>query len=214
MKPQTFFGLARIRVAPLLCAFLLLAIGVAAARVSQAPAAAPGSELTLALDADKSEIHWTLDTTLHTVHGTFKFKSGRLQFDPNSGRASGEIVVAATSGESGNDGRDKKMHGDVLESPRYQDIIFKVDRVEGKVAPSGNSNVLVHGVLTLHGTDHEFGVPVQADLTGDHWKATTKFAVPFLKWGLKNPSTWLLKVKPDVNLEITMTGSLKSSSGN
>jgi polyisoprenoid-binding protein YceI len=213
-KPKTVFGLAGNRVVPLLCAFLLLAIGVAAARVPQTPATAPGSELTLSLDADKSEVHWTLDTSLHTVHGTFKFKSGQLQFDPNSGKASGEIVVAATSGDSGNEGRDKKMHGDVLESSRFQDIIFKADRVEGKVAASGNSNVLVHGILTLHGAGHEFGVPVQAELTGDHWKATTKFTIPFLQWGLKNPSNWLLKVKPDVNLEITMTGSLKSSSGN
>ena len=106
------------------------------------------------------------------------------------------------------------MHGDVLESSRFQDIVFKADRVEGKVAASGNSNVLVHGILTLHGAGHEFGVPVQAELTGDHWKATTKFTIPFLQWGLKNPSNWLLKVKPDVNLEIFMTGSLKSSSGN
>ena len=214
MKPQTVLGLMRTRVASLLSAALLLAAGIAAAHAPQAPTATPGSELTLGLDPDKSEVHWTLDTTLHTVHGTFKFKSGQLQFDPNSGKAAGEIIVAATSGDSGNDGRDKKMHSEVLESSRFQDIVFKADRVEGKVAPSGNSKVLVHGVLTLHGADHEFGVPVQAELAGDRWTATTKFTIPFLKWGLKNPSSWLLKVKPDVNLEITMTGSVKSSSGN
>jgi len=196
---------------------LLGAVGLAGARFAlahgapvQASANSAG-ELLLKLDADKSEFHWTLDTTLHTVHGTFKFKNGELRVNPNSGAASGEIVVPATSGESGNDGRDKKMHKDVLESAQYPDIFFKVDHVEGKVASSGSSNVMLHGTMTLHGTDHEFGAPVQAEITGDHWKATSKFTIPFLKWGLKNPSNWLLKVKPDVDVELTLTGTLKSA---
>jgi polyisoprenoid-binding protein YceI len=181
--------------------------------IAQATAAAPSNELVLALDPDKSEIHWTLDSSVHTVHGTFKFKRGELRLNPNSGSASGEIVVAATSGDSGNEGRDKKMHKDVLESARFQDIIFKPDRVEGKVAATGTSSVMVHGILTLHGTDHEFGVPVQAELSAGQWKATAKFIIPFIKWGLKNPSNFFLKVKPDVNIEATMTGKLKGAPG-
>jgi polyisoprenoid-binding protein YceI len=214
LKPKTVFRPACVRLLLLLLgAFSLLPIAVGAARSPQAPAAATSSELLLNLDPDKSEIHWTLGSTLHTVHGTFKFKRGELRLNPNSGGASGEIVVAATSGDSGNEGRDKKMHKDVLESSRYQDIVFKPDRVEGKVAASSSSNVLVHGILTLHGTDHDFGVPVQAELSADHWKATAKFTIPFIKWGLKNPSNFLLKVKPDVDLELTMSGSLKGSPG-
>lgn len=201
---------------PFLLAFLLLtAAGFAASGFALAPvaptqaAANPVGELRLRLDPDKSEFHWTLDTSLHTVHGTFKFKNGELRVNPNSGVASGEILVPATSGESGNDGRDKKMHKDVLESTKYPDILFKVDHVEGKVAPSGASNVMLHGTIILHGKDHEFGAPVQAEITGDHWKATSKFTIPFLKWGLKNPSNWLLKVKPDVDVELTLSGTLQ-----
>jgi len=195
-----------------LCVATLVLIGAAPARdLPQSPPAPEGGELLLKLDPDKSEFHWTLDTTLHTVHGTFKFKSGELRINPNSGVASGEILVPATSAESGNDGRDKKMHKDVLESARYQDILFKVDHVEGKVVPSGASNVLLRGTMTLHGTDHDFGAPVQAEITGDQWKATSKFVIPFIKWGLKNPSNWLLKVKPDVNVELTLTGTLKAA---
>jgi hypothetical protein len=185
--------------------------GPEATPAAQASTAAKSAELQAALDPDKSELHWTLGTTLHTVHGTFKFKGGEVHLDPNSGTASGEVVVAATSSESGNDDRDKKMHTDVLESPRFQDIIFKADRVEGKVAPSGSSNVMLHGTFNLHGADHEFGIPLQLELTGDRWKGTAKFTIPFLKWGLKNPSNWLLKVKPDVDLEATIAGSLKTA---
>jgi polyisoprenoid-binding protein YceI len=191
---------------------LVLAAGTFAANTPKLLAAAPADDLLLTLDPDKSEFHWTLDTTLHTVHGTFKFKNGELRVNPNSGVARGEIRVPATTAESGNDGRDKKMHKDVLESARYSDISFKVDRVEGKVATSGSSSVMLHGTMTLHGTDHEFGAPVQAEITGERWKATSKFTIPFLKWGLKNPSNWLLKVKPDVDVELTLTGTLKPAS--
>jgi len=165
--------------------------------------------LLLTLDPDKSEFRWTVDTTLHTVHGTFKFKSGELRVNPDSGAAKGEILVPATSADSGNDGRDKKMHNDVLESAKFQEIVFVVDRIEGKVAASGSSSVMLHGTMKLHGADHEFGAPVQAEITGDHFKATSKFVIPFIKWGLKNPGNWLLKVKPDVNVELSLSGTVK-----
>ena len=209
MKRSVAFWFSRAAASFFLYASLFLAIGVAASPLPQAAAPLSANELLLALDPDKSEFHWTLDTTLHTVHGNFKFKSGELRLNPASGAASGEILVPATSAESGNEGRNKKMHKDVLESAKFQEILFVVDRVEGKVAPSGPSNVMLHGTMKLHGADHEFGAPVQAEITGDHWKATSKFTIPFLKWGLKNPSTWLLKVKPDVDVELTLTGTVK-----
>jgi polyisoprenoid-binding protein YceI len=188
-----------------------LVVTVLAGQASQSSAPTGGADLLLTLDPDKSELHWTVDSTLHTVHGTFKFKSGQLKVNPNSGVASGEIVVPATSAESGSDGRDKKMHKDVLESSKYQDIVFKVDRVEGKIAPSGSSNVLLHGTMTLHGADHEFGAPVQAEMNGDQWKAKSKFVIPYIKWGLKSPNNFFLKVKPDVDVELTLSGTTKTA---
>src|ERR1700685_4005282 len=89
------------------------------------------AEVTLNLDLAQSKLHWTLDSTLHTVHGTFNLKRGAVKFDPATGNASGEFVVDAASGESGNDGRDKKMHGEILESARYTEVIFRVKRIEG-----------------------------------------------------------------------------------
>src|SRR5437867_3784777 len=74
----------------------------------------PSSEIVLGIDPVQSKVHWVLGTTLHAVHGTFAFKNGALRVDPASGKANGEIGVYATSGDSGNDGRDKKMHKDVL----------------------------------------------------------------------------------------------------
>jgi len=176
---------------------------------AQGAASTASAPVTLSVDPDHSALHWMLDTTLHTVHGTFKYQRGTLQIDPATGKASGEIVVSATSGDSGNEGRDKKMHKDVLESSRYQEIVFRPDRIEGTISPQGTSHVQVHGIFALHGAEHELTVPVDAELTADHWKGNSKFIVPFIQWGLKNPSNFLLKVKHEVAIELELTGSRK-----
>jgi polyisoprenoid-binding protein YceI len=168
------------------------------------------SETVIALEPDQSKVHWTLGTTLHTVHGTFAFKNGTLHLDTASGKASGEIVVYATSGDSGNDSRDKKMHKEVLESGHYAEIVFRPDHIDGKVMPQGSFTVQMHGVLILHGSEHELTVPVQAEFSSDHWKGSAKFSVPFIDWGLKNPSSFLLKVNHAVDIELDLKGSLQN----
>jgi polyisoprenoid-binding protein YceI len=197
-------------------AFYFLAAAPAAVMVLSAlpqHAAPPpaANEIVLGIDPAQSKVHWTLGTTLHTVHGTFAFKKGTIQLDPASGKASGEIVVTATSGESGNDSRDKKMHKDVLESAQYQDVLFRPDRVNGKIAPQGTSTVQVHGMFVLHGREHELVVPVQAELAGDHWTGSANFNIPFIDWGLKNPSSFFLKVEHAVQIQLELKGRLQNA---
>jgi polyisoprenoid-binding protein YceI len=170
----------------------------------------PSDEIVLDIDPAQSKVHWTLGTTLHTVHGTFAFKNGTFHLDPGTGKASGEIVVSATSGDSGNDSRDKKMHKDVLESSQYQDVLFRPDRVDGKIATQGTSTVQVHGMFVLHGKEHELTVPVQAELAGDHWTGSANFNIPFIDWGLKNPSSFFLKVEHAVQIQLELKGRLRN----
>src|SRR5260370_559022 len=94
----------------------------------------PAGEIVLRIDPAQSTVHWTLGSTVHTVHGSFAFKTGSLQLDTSTGKASGEIVVDATSGNSGSDGRDKKMHKKVLESARYAEDIFRPAAGEGRIS--------------------------------------------------------------------------------
>jgi polyisoprenoid-binding protein YceI len=166
-------------------------------------------EMSLSVDPAKSKVHWMVDSTLHAVHGTFVLKGGALHFVAGSGEADGEIVVLATSGESGNSSRDERMHKEVLETGKYPEAVFRPTRVEGKVASSGSSDVKVHGTLVLHGGSHEIDVPVHAEISGESWKGTGKFDVPYIQWGLKNPSNILLKVQPVVNVELEMRGTVK-----
>ncbi len=172
---------------------------------------APTQQLVFSLDQSQSKVHYTVDSTLHTVHGTFNLKSGILRIDPATGKADGEIIVYATSGDSGNSSRDEKMHKAVLESAKYSEIVFQPTLMDGKPALSGTSDVKLHGVFSLHGGDHDLVVPVHAEITGDHWKGCAKFQVPYIQWGLKDPSNFLLKVKPNVDIDLELAGSLKSS---
>jgi polyisoprenoid-binding protein YceI len=167
------------------------------------------SELTLYLDPRQSKLQWTLGTTLHTVHGTFLLKRGAVKFDPASGRAHGEFVADAKSGESGNETRDKKMHRQILESERYSEVIFRPNRIEGRVLAEGASHVEVRGTLLLHGSEHELTVPVEAELNGKSWKGSARFSVPYLQWGLKSPNTFLLKADPAVEIRLELSGTLE-----
>lgn len=196
--------------AAVLLTLVTLLSASAAHRPPKAPAETSNDEIVLSLDPAQSKVHWTLGSTLHTVHGTFALKRGILRLDSATGKASGEIVADATSGESGNDSRDKKMHKEILESARYSEVVFRPDRVEGKVAVTGASTVQVHGTFLLHGAEHELTVPMQAELTPDHWKGTGKFNVPYIQWGLKNPSNFLLKADPSVDVELEIAGGLQN----
>src|SRR5260370_14097905 len=89
---------------------------------------------TLQLTPDNTRIDWTLSDVLHAVHGTFELKRGSIRFDPDSGKAGGEVVVDTASGDSGSSARDKRMHQNVLESSKYADGVFKPDRLEGTLA--------------------------------------------------------------------------------
>jgi polyisoprenoid-binding protein YceI len=164
------------------------------------------------LDPAQTSVKFTLGDALHTVRGTFRLKHGALQFEPASGKISGEIVVDARSGESGSGMRDRKMHKEILESEHYPDIAFRPDRVEGALANQGKSSVKIHGIFNIHGMDHEITVPAEVEMSADHWTATVHFTVPYEKWGMKNPSTLFLRVSDSVEIDLVAVGNVAKQS--
>lgn len=167
---------------------------------------AMGAEYHLQLTPDTTKVQWTLGDVLHTVHGTFKLKRGDIRFDPETGKASGEAVVDTTSGNSGSGARDGRMNKNVLESDKYPEAVFTPDQVEGKLELEGPSNIQLHGSLKIHGATHEIMVPVQVLAKEGALTASLKFDVPYVAWGMKDPSTFILKVSKSVALEIQTTG--------
>jgi len=169
---------------------------------------APAQDKALQLDPSQTSVKFTLGDVLHTVHGSFQLKRGSLQFEPSSGKISGEIVVDAGSGESGSGMRDRKMNKEILESNRYPEIAFHPDRIEGPVASQGKSSVRVHGMFSIHGVDREITVPADVEMSADRWTATVHFTVPYAKWGMKNPSTLFLRVNDSVEIDLMATGNV------
>jgi polyisoprenoid-binding protein YceI len=165
---------------------------------------------TVTFDPARTTVAFTLGDVLHTVHGAFKLKSGVIHLYPNTGKASGSVVVDATSGDSGSGARDSRMHKNILESGRYPEIVFTPDTVTGKIPEEGTAQVQVHGVFRIHGGDHEITLPFQVQNEKGQITASTKFPVPYVKWGMKNPSTFLLKVNDRVDIGIHATGRLSA----
>ena len=166
----------------------------------------PGSALlaqtALVIDPAQSDVQFSVSTTLHTVHGRFHLKQGNIHFDPATGAAGGELVVDAASGSSGDGPRDRRMHKEILQSNLYPEIIFRPDHVEGKVPQDGPSQVQLHGMFSIHGQEHELTVPVDVQGSGGQYTSTAHFVVPYIHWGMKNPSNFLLKVSDKVEITV------------
>ena len=178
-------------------------------------------------DPAETVANFTLGDVLHTVKGSFHLKRNELRldtesqkpvldgtlirFDPTSGKISGAIIFDATTGNSGNSSRDRKMHKEVLESARFPEISFRPDRVDGKVSPTGSSTVQVHGMFGIHGAEHEITVPIEVKFDSDHWTASAHFPVPYAKWGMKNPSVLFLRVGDSVDIELRAVGSVTTA---
>ena len=168
--------------------------------------AAHAQQRAFELDPGQTSVNFTVDSTLHTVHGTFQLRRGRIQFDSATGRADGELVLDATSGKSGSDARDKRMHKEILESQKYSEIVFTPQQVKGAVAVDGRSQVDVEGQLTMHGESRPVTLTILLQLQGGAGSADTQFSVPYQKWGMKNPSTFILRVNDKVELHVHAIG--------
>jgi polyisoprenoid-binding protein YceI len=166
--------------------------------------------LKVILDPAQTEIHWKLNGNLHTTHGTFKLKSGEIVFNPATGIAEGEILVDATTGESGDAARDKRMQEEVLESNRYPAIFFHPTGIKGPFKPDGAMQELsAEGNFNIHGADHPLTLPLRVQVAAGMVTATTHFTVPYVAWGMKNPSKFLFKVSKQVDIEISAKGTVQ-----
>jgi polyisoprenoid-binding protein YceI len=173
------------------------------------PAAAPAAEDTFTLDAERSRVRFTLAATLHTVYGEGRVLEGAIRFDPETGAASGAVRVDARSFRTGNETRDENMHAQVLESERYPEIRFAAERLEVRARSARAAEVTLHGALALHGAEHAVGVPARLALEDGALRVTGAFTVPYVAWGLRDVSTFVLRVAKDVEVQLDLFGALQ-----
>jgi polyisoprenoid-binding protein YceI len=105
--------------------------------------------------------------------------------------------------------RDHRMTDDELKASSFKTISFTPTRFTGTFNATGDSTLQVHGIFTLLGTPHEIDVPMQVQVNGEQLHAIGSFAVPYVQWGLKDPSTFMIKVDKQVHVDLDLSGTLR-----
>jgi hypothetical protein len=100
------------------------------------------------------------------------------------------------------------MHHDVLESERVPEIVFHLERVEGELVLAGTSDLVLVGTVSLHGEEHELSFPASVRCDGPRLAGTAHVAIPFVSWGLEDPSFFLFRVDKEVQVELEVEGSV------
>jgi len=170
--------------------------------------AALAQHRTFVVNPDASEVKITLNTTHEIVNGKFKVQSGSIQFDRSTPEMSGSVVVLAGSGKTGNDSRDRKMNKDILKVEQHATVSFEPKTYSGAIAPSGDSTIQVTGIFTLLAMPHEITVPISVHLDGASAKAKAHFVLPYVQWGLKDPSFLIWKAENDVAIDLSFSGTV------
>jgi polyisoprenoid-binding protein YceI len=170
--------------------------------------AAPAAEMALHLDPASSRVTFAVEATGHDVHGTLALQEGEVRFDPASGAASGRIVIDARRAETGNGSRDKTLHKEVLESSLFPSFVFTPERVEGTVPEAGKGHLVLVGTLAIHGAQHPLRLPADVEVDGGRLHATATFPVPYVEWGLHNPSLLFLRVADEVAVSVDARGAV------
>lgn len=173
-------------------------------------AATPAHNIEIHFDPGSTQIHFKLGSLLRDIRGSFQFKGGALAIDPDSTLAQGELLVDATTGRTGNAAHDKQMQ-EVLESGRYPSIFFHAEHLRGEVPKSdGSSDVIADGTLNIHGADHPMQLKVHLVRVGNALSATTRFTVPYVEWGMKNPRGDFFHYSKTVQVDVNAKGTVRT----
>lgn len=177
-------------------AFATLGILGAASLAAQVPGA-----MRYRFDAAQSTLRWELPATLHTVRGVAPRFEGFAQADPVAGGrfdVRARIVVDVAAMNTGNARRDRTMREKVLESGRYPEIVFELERFKGdlsKVRSGQSFTAQIEGTLTVHGRTESILLPVDVHVLEDYAIVTGSFPLHWKKYGLADPSFGLVKVR-------------------
>lgn len=181
---------------------------LALAAAVPASAAAPQ---VLTLSPERTKVSFALEATGHDVEGLLALKAGTVRFDPATGQASGDLVIDLATADTGNKSRDKTMHQDVLEDAKFPLATFRAARFRGSVPDEGDADVVLEGVMILHGAEHPMALAGQVHAAKGRVTAEVEFPVPFVEWGLHDPSWFVLKVAKVVTVRVHAEGDLRAA---
>ena len=185
---------------------------IAATFLALGPVSASADELVLTLQPEKTSVTFRVRAPILDIDGVLALDSGQIRFDPDTGMAAGQITIDLRQARTGNWLRDREMRTLVLETERWPLAVFRPDRVLGALARSGVSDLMLAGIVVVHGAEHAFVLPVKVDVSGDAMSAEAVFEIPYVAWGLRNPSLFFLRVAPVAAVTVKAEGSLQPDS--
>jgi polyisoprenoid-binding protein YceI len=166
--------------------------------------------LKLHLDPAQSQVSVRFSATLQSVSGRLGPAEGTVEFDPATGKASGAVHMDFTDAETGVGRRDRKMHSRILETDRYPGAVFHVEGVKfGSTLHPGDNDVELRGTVDFHGSSHLVTFPATVSLQGDQVRAKGWLEIPYIAWGVRDPSFFLLRVAKVVTVEVDVAGRLE-----
>ena len=90
---------------------------------------------------------------------------------------------------------------------------FRTEKVQGAVAPAGTSQVTLEGTLSFHGADHKMSLPAKVAVENGRVQADTQLQIPYVQWGLHDPSIFVLRVAKVVDVKVHAVGTLATVGG-
>jgi len=167
-----------------------------------------GKRAALELEPAKTVITYSLDGWPHHTQGIFKLKHGLIGIDPATGKMDGVIIVDAASGDSGHSIRDDRMKSSVLEVNQFPEISFAPQQVVSHGSIAKEFPVRVQGLMLLHGVQHALTISAVVNRDGNNVTIHSDFLIPYVQWGLEDPSIMMFKVAKAVAIDLTTVGRL------
>ncbi len=179
------------------------------------PASAAGPQqddfLHLVVEPGAIQVHFAVGAVFHTVRGTARAHSAAMSMNTETGEMLGQVAVAAGSLATGLAWRDHRMHEQVLRTEEHPDIQLQLISAEGTLDLQRGGTLQVEGTLHLAGTVNPLSFPVELRITDPgerevHFQGG--FHVPYVRWGLRDPSAVLLRVDKEVRVTFAGRGRL------
>ncbi len=162
---------------------------------------------TYVIDPSASHIEFNGSSTLHDFAGAAKIKNGLITLD--GATSTGVVESDATTLDTDNSSRDKKLHGEIMATKTYPVVRFDLQNFT--TTPTGG---VATGWWSMHGVTRSISFPVTITPTGTAAPkhAIAKFVLDIREWDIPVPrAALIITVDPaiTVNVDLTMNPGTK-----